>query len=53
MLLGSGQGREPAYQVDNLPMTVLIDRGGIIRHVLRDYSPRDEALYLQRAARLC
>jgi peroxiredoxin len=34
------------YQIDNLPTTVLIDRGGIIRHVYRDFGPRDEALYL-------
>ncbi len=33
--------------VDNLPMTVLIDRGGVIRHVHRDYSAKDEALYLK------
>ena len=33
--------------VDNLPMTVLIDRGGVVRHVHRDYSAKDEALYLQ------
>ena len=35
------------YQVDNLPMTVLIDRGGIVRHVHRDYSGKEDALYLQ------
>jgi peroxiredoxin len=37
-----------AYQVDNLPMTVLIDRGGIVRNVLRDYSSRSEQQYLQQ-----
>jgi peroxiredoxin len=35
------------YQVDNLPMTVLIDRSGVVRHVHRDYGVKDEALYLQ------
>jgi peroxiredoxin len=35
------------YQVDNLPMTVLIDRSGVVRHVHRDYGAKDEALYLQ------
>jgi peroxiredoxin len=35
------------YQVDNLPMTVLIDRGGVVRHVHRDYSGKEDALYLQ------
>jgi peroxiredoxin len=36
------------YVVDNLPMTVLIDRSGTIRYVLRDFSAKSEALYLQR-----
>ena len=35
------------YQVDNLPMTVLIDRSGVVRHVHRDYGAKDVALYLQ------
>jgi peroxiredoxin len=40
------------YQVDNLPMTVLIDRGGIVRRVFRDFGPRDEALYLRELREL-
>jgi peroxiredoxin len=36
-----------AYQVDNLPMTVLIDRNGTVRNVLRDYSARSDDLYRQ------
>jgi peroxiredoxin len=36
------------YQVDYLPMTVLIDRGGIVRQVFRDYSSKGEELYLQQ-----
>ena len=28
-------------------MTVLIDRSGTVRHVLRDYSAGSDALYLQ------
>ena len=36
------------YQVDNLPMTLLIDRSGVVRHVLRDYSAKSEELYLQQ-----
>ena len=40
------------YQVDNLPTTVLIDRGGIVRHVYRDFGPRDEALYLSQLREL-
>ena len=41
------KGVSRSYEVDNLPMTVLIDRGGVIRHVLRDYSPANDTLYLQ------
>ncbi len=36
------------YEVDNLPMTLLIDRGGIVRYVLRDYSAKSEDLYLRQ-----
>jgi len=47
MLLDPAKGAGRSYEVDNLPMTVLIDRGGIIRHVLRDYSSASDTLYLQ------
>ena len=40
------------YQIDNLPTTVLIDRGGSIRYVYRDFGPRDEALYLNQLREL-
>jgi peroxiredoxin len=40
------------YQIDNLPTTVLIDRGGVVRHVYRDFGPRDEALYLSQLREL-
>jgi peroxiredoxin len=40
------------YQIDNLPTTVLMDRGGIVRHVYRDFGPRDEALYLSQLREL-
>ena len=46
LLLDPTKSVSRLYQVDNLPMTVLIDRGGIVRHVHRDYSAKDEALYL-------
>lgn len=36
------------YNVDNLPMTLLVDRSGIVRHVHRDYSGKEDALYLQQ-----
>lgn len=37
-----------SYRIDNLPMTVLIDRNGMIRYALRDYSEKSEGLYLQQ-----
>lgn len=48
MLLDPDKGAARSYQVDNLPMTLLIDRGGTVRYVLRDYSPANETLYLQK-----
>ena len=42
MLLDPAKGVARSYEVDNLPMTVLIDRGGIVRYVLRDYGPANE-----------
>jgi peroxiredoxin len=47
MLLDPAKNVARNYAVDNLPMTVLIDRGGVVRHVLRDYSAANETLYLQ------
>jgi peroxiredoxin len=35
-----------AYAIDNLPMTVLVDRSGTVRYVMRDFSAKSEALYL-------
>jgi peroxiredoxin len=35
------------YRVDNLPMTLLIDRNGVVRHAHRDYNAKGDALYLQ------
>jgi len=48
LLLDPAKGVSRSYQVDNLPMTVLIDRSGTVRTVLRDYSPESEQLYLQQ-----
>jgi peroxiredoxin len=47
LLLDPTKSVSRLYEVDNLPMTVLIDRGGVVRHVHRDYSAKSEALYLQ------
>jgi peroxiredoxin len=48
MLLDPAKAVARSYQVDNLPMTVLIDRSGIVRHVLRDYSEAGNVLYLRQ-----
>jgi peroxiredoxin len=36
------------YRVDNLPMLLLVDRAGVIRHVHRDYRSGSDALYLDQ-----
>jgi peroxiredoxin len=35
------------YQVDDLPMAILIDRGGTVRHVYRDFAAKNEAQYMR------
>jgi peroxiredoxin len=47
MLLDPEKSVSRNYQVDNLPMTVLIDRNGTVRYALRDYSSASERLYVQ------
>jgi peroxiredoxin len=46
LLLDPQKAVSRSYGIDNLPMTVLIDRTGTIRYVLRDYSAKSEARYL-------
>lgn len=48
MLLDPDKVVGRAYQVDNLPMTVLIDRSGTVRNVLREYSVKSDGLYLEQ-----
>jgi peroxiredoxin len=48
LLLDPAKEVSRSYQVDNLPMTVLIDRNGTVRYVVRDYSAASSALYLQQ-----
>jgi peroxiredoxin len=47
LLLDPEKAVSRRYEVDNLPMTLLIDRNGIVRYVLRDYSAKSEDSYLQ------
>ena len=48
LLLDPAKGVSRTYQVDNLPMTLLIDRSGVVRYVFRDYNAKAEQLYLQQ-----
>jgi peroxiredoxin len=48
LLLDPAKAVSRSYQVDNLPMTVLIDRNGTVRYVLRDYSAASSTVYLQQ-----
>jgi len=48
LLLDPQKSVARTYVVDNLPMTVLIDRGGAVRQVHRDFSSKFEPLYLQQ-----
>ena len=48
LLLDPEKAVSRSYQVDNLPMTVLIDRSGVVRYVFRDYNAKSEELYLQQ-----
>jgi peroxiredoxin len=48
LLLDPEKAVSRSYQVDNLPMTLLIDRNGVVRYVFRDYNAKSEDLYLQQ-----
>jgi peroxiredoxin len=48
LLLDPEKAVSRSYQVDNLPMTLLIDRNGVVRNVFRDYNAKSEDLYLQQ-----
>lgn len=52
LLLDPSKDVSRHYLVDNLPMTVLIDRGGAVRHVHRDYDAKSDALYLNELREL-
>jgi peroxiredoxin len=48
VLLDPDKGVARAYRVDNLPMLLLIDRSGQVRHVHRDYRSGDERKFVER-----
>jgi len=48
VLLDPGKQISRSYRVDSLPMVLLVDRGGVIRHAFRDYKSGNEAQYLEQ-----
>src|SRR5262245_4764250 len=48
MLLDPAKDVSRAYRVDNLPMLLLVDRGGTIRWAARDYGNGSDAGYLEQ-----
>ncbi len=48
VLLDPDKGVARSYRVDNLPMLLLIDRAGIVRHVHRDFRSGDEHKFVER-----
>jgi peroxiredoxin len=48
LLLDPQKAVARVYLVDNLPMTILIDRAGFVRQVHRDFSSKFEPAFLQQ-----
>jgi peroxiredoxin len=48
MLLDPDKGVARTYRVDNLPMLLLIDRAGTVRHMHRDYRSGDQNRLVER-----
>jgi peroxiredoxin len=48
LLLDPEKAVSRSYQVDNLPMTLLIDRNGVVRNVFRDYNAKSGDIFLQQ-----
>jgi peroxiredoxin len=48
VLLDPVKGVAREFRVDNLPMLLMVDRAGVIRHVHRDYRSGSDALYLDQ-----
>jgi len=52
VLLDPRKSVAPLYDVDALPMTVLVDRAGVVRYVHYDYSPAIEKQYVSELRQL-
>lgn len=48
MLLDPAKEVSRAYRIDNLPMLLLVDRGGTVRWVARDHKDGSDAGYLEQ-----
>jgi peroxiredoxin len=48
VLLDPAKGVARQFRVDNLPMLLLVDRAGVVRHVHRDYRSGSDATYLDQ-----
>src|SRR5262249_30538222 len=48
VLLDPAKGVARSYRIDNLPMLLLVDRGGTIRWAARDYKNGSDAGYLEQ-----
>lgn len=52
MLFDPAKDTGRLYQVDSMPMTLLIDRAGVVRYVHGTYRLDDEAIYLRQIREL-
>ncbi len=52
MLLDPAKQVARTYRVDNLPMLLVVDRGGTIRWAARDFKNGSEAGYLEQVRAL-
>jgi peroxiredoxin len=48
VLLDPAKGVAREYRVDNLPMLLLVDRAGVVRHVHRNHRSGSDATYLDQ-----
>jgi len=52
MLFDSGEATGTGYGIEKLPMTVLVDRGGIVRYANVGFKRGDEKIYLEQIREL-
>lgn len=52
VLLDARKQASRSYQLAAMPVTVLIDRSGLVRHVSEGYKPGDEQGYLEQLRKL-